>query len=107
MSAALLRHVDEYLAVGQQAGASDIHLGVNAPPVWRLHGTLQPIWPDAPRFKAEQTKRLADSFLNDAQRQLVEERGDAGGNGLPHRLPGARQVAQHDFAVARCRNAVE
>src|SRR2546423_3413233 len=77
MSAALLRHVDEYLAVGQQAGASDIHLGVNAPPVWRLHGTLQPIWPDAPRFKAEQTKRLADSFLNDAQRQLVEERGDA------------------------------
>jgi len=77
MSAALLRHVDEYLAVGQQAGASDIHLGVNAPPVWRLHGTLQPIWPDAPRFKAEQTKRLADSFLTDAQRQLVEERGDA------------------------------
>jgi twitching motility protein PilT len=77
MSAALLRHVDEYLAVGQQAGASDIHLGVNAPPVWRLHGTLQPIWPDAPRFKSEQTKRLADSFLTDAQRQLVEERGDA------------------------------
>src|SRR5438094_187126 len=77
MSAQLLRHVDEYLAVGQQAGASDIHLGVNAPPVWRLHGTLQPIWPDAPRFKAEQTKRLADSFLTDAQRQLVEERGDA------------------------------
>src|SRR5216110_501986 len=72
-----LSHVDEYLAVGQQAGASDIHLGVNAPPVWRLHGTLQPIWPDAPRFKAEQTKRLADSFLTDAQRQLVEERGDA------------------------------
>ena len=22
------------------AGASDIHLGVNAPPIWRLHGTL-------------------------------------------------------------------
>ena len=77
MSAALLRHVDEYLAVGQQAGASDIHLGVNAPPVWRLHGTLQPIWSDAPRFKPEQTRKLADSFLTDAQRQLVEERGDA------------------------------
>ena len=77
MSAALLRHIDEYLAVGQEAGASDIHLGVNAPPVWRLHGTLQPIWPDAPRFKPEQTRKLADSFLTDAQRQLVEERGDA------------------------------
>src|SRR6476469_2068754 len=77
MSAHLLRHVDEYLAGGQEAGASDVHLGVNAPPVWRLHGTLQPIWPDVPRFKPEQTRKLADSFLTDAQRQLVEERGDA------------------------------
>ncbi|PYK74780.1 MAG: type IV pili twitching motility protein PilT, partial [Verrucomicrobia bacterium] len=46
-------------------------------PIWRLHGTLQPIWPDAPRFKAEQTKKLADSFLTEAQRTLVDERGDA------------------------------
>src|SRR5437762_6193166 len=76
MSAHLLCHVDEYLAVAQQAGASDVHLGVTAPPVWRLHGTLQPIWPDAPRFKAEQTQKLADSFLTPAQCQMVEERGD-------------------------------
>ena len=77
MSAQLLRHVDEYLAIGQQAGASDIHLGVNAPPIWRLHGMLRPIWPDVPRFKPEQTKKLADLFLTDTQRQLVQERGDA------------------------------
>ena len=77
MSAQLLRHIDEYLAIGQEAGASDVHLGVNAPPVWRLHGTLRPIWPDAPRFKPEQTQKLADSFLTDAQRALVNERGDA------------------------------
>src|SRR5881227_3337301 len=77
MSVHLLRHVDEYLAIAQEAGASDVHLGVNAPPVWRLHGTLQPIWPDAQRFKAEQTQKLADTFLNDVQRVLVEERGDA------------------------------
>ena len=77
MSAQLLRHVDEYLAFGQEAGASDIHLGVNAPPIWRLHGMLRPIWADAPRFKAEQTKKLADSFLTDAQRTMIDERGDA------------------------------
>src|SRR5213082_1211882 len=77
MSTHLFRHVDEYLAIAQEAGASDVHLGVNAPPVWRLHGTLQPIWPDAPRFKAEQTQKLADAFLNDTQRELVKERGDA------------------------------
>ena len=29
-------HVDDYLLLGQRAGASDIHLGVNAPPIWRL-----------------------------------------------------------------------
>src|SRR5881275_3254867 len=77
MSAQLLRHIDEYLAIGQEAGASDVHLGVNAPPIWRLHGTLRPIWPDAPRLKPEQTQKLADSFLTEAQRTLVDERGDA------------------------------
>src|SRR3954453_11591928 len=77
MSAQLLRHVDEYLALGQEAGASDVHLGVNAPPIWRLHGTLQPIWPDAPRFGPKQTQKLAETFLTNTQRQLVEERGDA------------------------------
>src|SRR6476661_1243132 len=77
MSAALLRHVDEYLAVGQQAGASDIHLGVNAPPLWRLHGTLQPIWPDAPRFNSEQTVALAEGFLSDLHKTQLNERGDS------------------------------
>jgi len=77
MSYHLLRHVDEYLAIGQDAGASDVHLGVNAPPLWRVNGVLQPIWPDAPRLTPEQTQKLADAFLTGTQRQLVKERGDA------------------------------
>src|SRR3954452_982036 len=72
-----LAHVDDYLAVGQQAGASDIHLGVNAPPIWRLHGMLQPIWPDAPRLTAEHTAALAEGFLPELQREHLRERGDA------------------------------
>jgi twitching motility protein PilT len=72
-----LSHVDEYLAVGQEAGASDIHLGVNAPPIWRLHGTLQPIWPDAPRFTSDQTRALADGFLSALHKSQLNERGDA------------------------------
>src|SRR6266487_5820713 len=70
-------HVDQYLAVGQQAGASDVHLGVNAPPIWRLHGTLRPIWPDAPKFMAEETAALANGFLTDLQKAQLAERGDA------------------------------
>src|ERR1051326_3706147 len=70
-------HVDQYLALGQQAGASDIHLGVNAPPIWRLHGTLLPIWPEAPRLTSNQTLALAEGFLSDLQKTQLNERGDA------------------------------
>ena len=72
-----LGHVDDYLAVGQEGGASDIHLGVNAPPLWRLHGTLQPIWPDAPPLTAQDTASLAEGFLSDLHKAQLEERGDA------------------------------
>src|SRR2546429_539694 len=77
MSPILSRHVDNFRLTPGEGGASDFPRGVNPPPVWRLHGTLQPIWPDAPRFNAEQTQKLADTFLNDVQRVLVKERGDA------------------------------
>jgi twitching motility protein PilT len=72
-----LGHVDEYLAIGQEAGASDIHLGVNAPPIWRLHGILQPIWPDAAKLTSDETAALAEGFLTDAQTIQLNERGDA------------------------------
>ena len=72
-----LGHVDEYLAVGQQGGASDIHLGVNAPPLWRLHGILQPIWPGAAKLTSDDTASLAEGFLTDAQKVQLNERGDA------------------------------
>jgi twitching motility protein PilT len=72
-----LPHVDDYLAIGQKSGASDIHLGVNAPPIWRLHGTLQPIWPDAPRLTSDDTLALAEGFLSDLHKTQLNERGDS------------------------------
>jgi twitching motility protein PilT len=72
-----LGHVDEYLAVGQQGGASDIHLGVNAPSTWRRHGILQPIWPGAAKLTSDDTAALAEGFLTDAQKIQLNERGDA------------------------------
>jgi twitching motility protein PilT len=74
--ASAFNHVDHYLAIGQSAGASDVHLGVNAPPLWRLNGSLQPMWPDAPRLTPEKTNALADAFLSDLQRAQLNERGD-------------------------------
>jgi len=74
--AAAAPHVDQYLAIGQEGGASDIHLGVNAPPLWRLHGTLQPIWSEVARLTAAETAALANGFLSEPQRAQLEERGD-------------------------------
>src|ERR1700738_4696025 len=72
-----LKHVDNYLSIGQESGASDVHLGVNAPPLWRLHGTLQPIWPDAPALTSDQTLALAEGFLSNLRKMQLKERGDA------------------------------
>jgi twitching motility protein PilT len=72
-----LPHVDDYLLIGQEAGASDIHLGVNAPPIWRLHGMLRPIWDGVPPFTAAQTLALAEGFLSDLHGSHLAERGDA------------------------------
>ncbi len=71
-----LSHVDQYLAIGQQAGASDIHLGVNAPPIWRLHGTLQSISANARSLTSEQTLALAEGFLTDLHKTQLNDRGD-------------------------------
>jgi twitching motility protein PilT len=95
-----LAHVDEYLAVGERAGASDIHLGVNAPPIWRLHGTLQPIWPDAPRLTSDQTLALAEGFLSTLQKTQLSERGDAD-------FAYANQVGRYRTSVVRQRLGVD
>ncbi|MEX1110403.1 MAG: PilT/PilU family type 4a pilus ATPase [Chthoniobacterales bacterium] len=71
-----LAHVDQYLAIGKESGASDIHLSVNVVPTWRRFGTLEPIWLQADRLAAPDTERLAMGFLDDAQKKLLEERGD-------------------------------
>jgi len=71
-----LQHVDQYLAIGKESGASDIHLSVNLRPTWRRFGTLEPIWLQADKLTAADTARLTMSFLDEAQKKLLEERGD-------------------------------
>src|SRR5438309_3316106 len=72
-----LPHVDNYLEIGQKAGASDVHIGVAAPPIWRVHGTLEPMWPDAPRLTGEQTVALAEAFMPEVYKQELNTRGDS------------------------------
>jgi len=72
-----LPHVDNYLEIGQKAGASDVHIGVAAPPIWRVHGTLQPMWPDAPVLTGEQTVALAEAFMPEVYKEELNTRGDS------------------------------
>ncbi|MEO7933297.1 MAG: PilT/PilU family type 4a pilus ATPase [Chthoniobacterales bacterium] len=71
-----LAHVDQYLMIGIESGASDVHLGVNSQPTWRRFGNLEPIWLQAPRLSAADTERLAMGFLTEAQKVQLTERGD-------------------------------
>jgi twitching motility protein PilT len=71
-----LEHVDQYLRIGKESDASDIHLGVNAQPIWRRFGTLEPIWLQAPKLSAADTLRLTRNFLTEVQLKQLDERGD-------------------------------
>jgi len=71
-----LDHVDQYLMVGKESDASDIHLSVNSKPIWRRFGQLEPIWQQAPVLTAADTERLTMGFLTDAQKQTIADRGD-------------------------------
>ena len=74
--AAHLTHVDHYLTVGKESGASDIHLSVNSPPIWRRYGLLEPIWLQAEPLNPAQTEQLAAGFLTPEQLQQLATRGD-------------------------------
>ena len=71
-----LDHVDQYLMIGKESDASDIHLSVNSKPIWRRFGILEAIWQQAPALTAADTERLAMGFLDEKQKKQLEERGD-------------------------------
>jgi twitching motility protein PilT len=95
-----LGHVDDYLEIGQKAGASDVHLAVNAQPIWRLHGTLEPIWPDAPLLTGEQTAALAESFVPSVYKTELNTRGDSD-------FAYANEFARYRTSVVRQRLGIE
>jgi len=71
-----LDHVDQYLMVGKESNASDIHLSVNSQPIWRRFGGLEAIWRQAPVLTAADTERLTMGFLTEPQKVTLAERGD-------------------------------
>jgi twitching motility protein PilT len=95
-----LGHVDQYLEIGQKAGASDVHLGVAAPPIWRIHGSLEPMWPDAPRLTREQMEALAEGFMPEVYKEELNTRGDSD-------FAYENQYARYRTSVVRQRLGIE
>jgi twitching motility protein PilT len=63
----------DLLKLGFDAGASDVHIGVDAPPLMRLHGILVPLYFDAPIVQPEDTEALLPTFLNKLQLEYLEK----------------------------------
>jgi twitching motility protein PilT len=95
-----LGHVDNYLEIGQKAGASDVHLGVAAPPIWRVHGSLEPMWPDAPLLTRDQTAALAEAFMPEVYKEELNSRGDSD-------FAYANEFARYRVSVVRQRLGIE
>jgi twitching motility protein PilT len=63
----------ELLRLGFDAGASDVHIGISAPPLMRRHGTLQPLYHNAPVLTPANTEALVRTFLNPLQMEALEK----------------------------------
>lgn len=72
----VLDHVDQYLQLGRDYDCSDLHLATAYPPAWRRFGQLSPIWEDHPPLAAEDTERLARSFLSEKEWERMDKQGD-------------------------------
>jgi twitching motility protein PilT len=63
----------ELLRFGFDAGASDVHAGVGAPPLMRLNGTLQPLYHDAAILTPANTTALIQTCLDKDQIEILDK----------------------------------
>lgn len=64
--------LDALLQDMAERGGSDLHLRVGEPPVFRIHGFL--LRTDGPPLTADDTKRFAESLMDDPRRKAFAER---------------------------------
>jgi twitching motility protein PilT len=66
-------YIEKLLDLAIEKEASDIHLNVQSPPVFRIHGRLRPI--KSPPLTAEDTTNFMKAIASDRCQQELSERG--------------------------------
>lgn len=77
--------LDDVLLHLLERGGSDLHLSVNAPPMIRVHGDLEPV-PGYSPLTGQQIQEAVYSILTERQKQTFEENKELD---LAYELPGA------------------
>lgn len=63
--------LNDILGMAIKANASDIHLKVGLPPVYRIDGSLRPL-PKAPRLTPEEIRKMGYAMMTEQQRERFE-----------------------------------
>jgi twitching motility protein PilT len=64
--------LNEILSIGLKGNASDIHLKVGLPPIYRIDGILRPL-PNAPRVTAEIAEGFCAQIMSEMQLERFEK----------------------------------
>ncbi|MDI1289262.1 MAG: type IV pilus twitching motility protein PilT [bacterium] len=85
--------IDEVLLYLLERGGSDLHLSVNAPPMIRVHGDLEPV-PGYNALTPHQLQETVYALLTDRQKQRFEETKELD---FAYALPGAARFRVNLF----------
>jgi len=86
--------LNEILSVGLKSNASDIHLKVGLPPIYRIDGTLRPL-PNAPRITPEFNEKFCEQIMNELQRERFEKAREVD---LAYGVPGLGRFRVNAFS---------
>ena len=86
--------LNEILSVGLKSNASDIHLKVGLPPIYRIDGSLRPL-PNAPRITPEFTEKFCEQIMNELQRERFERAREVD---LAYGVPGLGRFRVNAFS---------
>ena len=85
--------LDRVLAAARKLGASDVHLKVGLPPVFRIKGELRTVR-DVPPMSPETMRAFALSVMNEHQREIFETQWDVD---LAYAAPGGGRYRVNVF----------